>query len=110
MALTYKVLGQSSPAAANYTTALYTVPSGTSVIISTVSVANRSASMDTFRIRVATANATLSDKQYIAYDVPIAGNSTATFSIGMTLGATDVLYAGSNGGNLSFNAFGSEVS
>jgi glucose-6-phosphate dehydrogenase assembly protein OpcA len=110
MALSYKVMGQSAPASGNYTTALYTVPSSTSTVMSTIVVANRSSSPDTFRIRVAITNAAVDNKQYLAYDVPIAGNSFANFTIGMTLGATDVVYAGSAGGNLSFSAFGSEIS
>jgi glucose-6-phosphate dehydrogenase assembly protein OpcA len=110
MALSYKVMGQSAPASGNYSTALYTVPSNTSTILSTVVVANRSSSPDTFRIRVAVANASADNKQYNAYDVQIAGNSVANITIGMTLGATDVVYAGSAGGNLSFNAYGSEIS
>lgn len=103
-----KVLGQQAPAAANYTTALYTVPSGKSAICSTLVVTNRAATSDTFRVRVAVANAADSTRQYVAFDTVVLPNSILPITIGMTLAATDVVYAGSAGGNCSFQMFGDE--
>lgn len=103
-----KILGQTAPAATTYTTALYFVPSGKETVTSTLSVANRAATADTFRIRIAQANAAADNKQYVAYDVAIAANSVITFTLGMTLAAGDYVYAGSNAGNCSFNLFGDE--
>lgn len=103
-----KVLGQQSPAAANYTTALYTVPSGKSAIGSTLIITNRSNTTDTVRVRVAVANAADSTRQYLLYDTQVLPNSAFPLTIGMTLAATDVVYAGSAGGNCSFNLFGDE--
>lgn len=103
-----KILGQTAPSAASYTTALYTVPSGKETVTSTLTVSNRAATADTFRIRLAQANEAVANKQYVAYDVTIAAYSTITFTLGMTLAATDVVYAGSNAGNCSFNLFGDE--
>jgi hypothetical protein len=105
---TYKVLGQTSPATANYTTALYTVPSGGSAIVSTITVANISASDDTFRLRVAVVDGAVNNKQYLFYNTPIAANTTLTLTLGLTVASTDVIYAGSTGGNCAFNAFGQE--
>ena len=45
MATTYKVLGQSNPAATTATT-LYTVPAATSAIASTITICNQSTSND----------------------------------------------------------------
>ena len=47
MATTYKVLGQSNPAATTLTT-LYTVPAATQAVISSISVANLTATAATF--------------------------------------------------------------
>lgn len=109
MADTLKVLGQSAPNATTETD-LYTVPGATSTTVSSVVVANRSATATTFRIYVAVAGVVTANKMYLAYDVPIAGNDTYIATIGITLAATDVLrvYAGTN--TLSFNVFGVEVS
>ena len=51
MATTYKVLAQVNPSATTATTA-YTVPSATQTVISTITVANLSASAVTYRIAV----------------------------------------------------------
>ena len=51
MATTYKVLGQSNPAATTATT-LYTVPSATSTVISTITICNQAATAATFRVAV----------------------------------------------------------
>ena len=47
MATTYKVLGQSNPAATTLTT-LYTVPASTQTVISTITVANQAATAATY--------------------------------------------------------------
>jgi hypothetical protein len=70
MPTTYKVLGQSNPSATTATT-LYTVPSATQAVVSTITVANQAASAATYRIAVRVAGATLAASQYIAYDVSL---------------------------------------
>lgn len=108
MPTTYKVLGQSAPSATTATT-LYTVPASTSAVISTISVANRDTASATFRIAIRPAGATLANQHYLVYDAPLAANSTATFTIGVTLATTDVVTVYASSANLSFSAFGSEI-
>lgn len=108
MAEAYKVLGQSSPLATTDTT-LYTVPSSTQAVISTIIVCNRAASSATFRIAVRPNGATLANEHYLAYDVIIDANSFIAITIGMTLGDTDIIAVRSSTSNLSFSAFGSEI-
>lgn len=103
-----KVLGQLAPSAATYTASLYNVPSGKQAICSTLMVTNRSNTSDTFRIRIAVANASVDAKQYLFYDTSINANSSIPLTVGLTLAAGDYVYAGSNGGNLTFNLFGDE--
>lgn len=104
---TYKVLGQSAPSATTQTT-LYTVPAATQAVCSTLTIANRSTAT-TYRVAVQVAGAALANSQYVAYDVPIAANDTVMLTLGITLGATDVVsvYAGS--ANLTFSLFGSQI-
>jgi len=105
----YKVLGQSAPSAATATT-LYTVPSATSTIISTINVVNTAASVaDTIRIAVRPAGATLATQHYIVYGVSLSAGSTFTYTGGVTLATTDVVTIYSANGTSSFNAFGSEI-
>jgi hypothetical protein len=108
MATTYKVLGQSNPAATT-STALYTVPALTQTVVSTITVANQSATDATFRISISVNGATLSAKEYIAYDTSLRGNGVQAFTLGISLGAADVIRVYASSANLSFSAFGSEI-
>jgi hypothetical protein len=109
MATNYKVLGQSNPAATT-ATSLYTVPAATQTIVSTVVVTNQAATAGTYRIAVRVAGATLAAAQYLAYDVSLPANASDTLTLGLTLGATDVVTIYASTADFSFNAFGSELS
>ena len=109
MAYTYKVLGQSAPSATTATD-VYTVGSGKQAIVSTITVANRSATARTYRIAVRPAGAVLANQHYLAYDVTLAANDTTALTLGITLAATDVVSVASSTGDLSFSLFGSEIS
>jgi len=107
MATTYKVLGQSNPAATTLTT-LYTVPVANSAVCSTLAVANLNTST-TFRIAIRPGGAAVANQHYIAYDTPVNQYDTVFLTLGVTLAANDVVsvYAGS--ANVAFNLFGSEI-
>ena len=109
MPTNYKVLGQSNPAATT-ASSLYTVPAATESIISTITVANQAASAGTYRIAVRIAGATLAAAQYVVYDASLSANSTDTITLGITLGATDVVTVYASTANFSFSAFGTELS
>lgn len=108
MAQNYKVLGQIAPAATT-ATAIYTVPSATEAVVSSVSVCNRSASDATYRLSVRPDGATLANQHYLAYDVGVAANDTLILTVGITLDATDVLEAYASTADLTFHAYGSEI-
>jgi uncharacterized lipoprotein YbaY len=108
MPQTHKVLGQSKPAATTLTTA-YTVPASTSTIVSTVTIANQSATPTTFRISVAIAGAADTPAQYIAYDTPINANDVVTLTLGISLAATDLIRVYNTLATCSFNLFGVEL-
>lgn len=107
MANAYKVLGQVEGAASN--TNLYTVPSSTEAVISTIVICNRAAAAKTYRIMVRPDNETLANKHYLAYDVAIAANDSTALTLGITINAGDKLDVYSSDTNLSFSAFGSEI-
>jgi glucose-6-phosphate dehydrogenase assembly protein OpcA len=108
MATTYKVLGQSNPAATTATT-LYTVPASTQTVVSSITIANQASTSATFRIAVRVAGAALTASQYIAYDVAVGAADTTVLTLGLTLGAADVITVYGSTATLSFAAFGSEV-
>jgi hypothetical protein len=108
MATAYKVLGQSNPSAASDTT-LYTVPSSTSTVVSTIVVANLGTS-GTYRIAVRPAGASIANQHYIAYEGTLNANDTITWTLGVTLATTDVITVRASNTSFAFTAFGSEIS
>lgn len=110
MATAYKVLGQSA-LTAETATDVYTVPSATSAVISTIIVCNRDSSATTFRIAVRPDGDTLANEHFLAYDVPLAANDSTTLTLGITVDAADIVtaYAGASSA-VSVNVFGSEIS
>lgn len=108
MATTYKVLGQSNPSATTATT-LYTVPSVTQTVVSTITVCNQAATAATYRIAVRVGGAALAATQYVAYDVSLPANATDTLTLGLTLGAADIITVYASTATMSFSAFGSEI-
>lgn len=109
MAIAYKVLGQVAPSATT-STAVYTVPSATEAIVSSVTVCNRAGSAGTYRLAVRPDGAVLANQHYIVYDASIDANDTIVLTIGLTLDAADVLEAYASSADMSFNAYGSEIS
>ncbi len=107
MIATYKILGQSAPSAATLTD-VYIVPVATEAVVSSIDVANRSATPTEFRISVAIAGAANNDKQYIAYDVSLAANEARSFTV-KPLGETDVIRVYNTLATVSFNVFGVEL-
>ena len=108
MATTYKVLGQSAPAATTATN-VYTVPAATEAVISSITVANRSASPVSYRIAIRPDGATLADEHYLAKDVTVNGNDTTIITIGVTVNAADVVTVYASAGDLSFGVYGTEI-
>lgn len=109
MATTYKVLGQSNPAATTATT-LYTVPSAKSAVVSTISICNQAATSATYRIAIRPAGATLAAQHYLAYDSSITANNSTMITIGVTLATTDIITVYASTATMSFSAFGTEIS
>jgi len=108
MANAYKVLGQVAPAATTDTT-LYTVPASTEAVISTIVVANRSATARTYDIAIRPDGDTLANEHYIAKTVIVGASDSTTITLGLTLDAADVVTVQASTTDLSFNIFGSEI-
>lgn len=104
-----KVLGQQAPAATTDTT-LYTVPSSTSTVCSTLMVANRGPSSATFRVAVRPDGAALANAHYIYHGVSCPAGDAFAATLGVTLDAADVVTVWASNDNLSFSLFGEESS
>ena len=108
MATVYKVLGQVHVAASTDTT-LYTVPSATSAVCSTLSVCNLGVST-TYRIAVRPAGAAIADQHYLVYEAAINQYDTVMLTLGITLATTDVVTVRAGSADVTFQLFGSEIS
>jgi hypothetical protein len=111
MAVSYKVLGQSKPAA-NTATTLYTVPSGAGnyAVVSSLVVSNVTSDATSVRVAIRPAGETLEDKHYIVHSNGVSPYQSQVYTIGITLAATDVVTVFDLNGKCSFNLFGSENS
>lgn len=110
MPINYKVLAQVHPSSSSETN-LYTVPASTQAIVSTMTITNVTASPANARVYARIAGAATGHVNAILYDVPVAGNSVAAFTLGLTLAATDIVTVKTSGGaTLTFQLFGSEIS
>jgi hypothetical protein len=109
MANTYKILGQQAPAATTEQD-LYTVPSSTSAVISSIVICNRGTTATTFRVSITPTNTATTSKDYLYYDVTLAGNDTFIATVGITLATTNIVRVYAGNANLSFNLFGTELS
>lgn len=88
-------------------TTVYTVPSSTSVALSTIAVANRTSSAVTYRLAHSPAGASIANAHYFAYDATIGANDAILLTIGLTAATTDVIRAQAGTANaLSINLWG----
>ena len=108
MPQTHKILGQANPAATTLTT-VYTVPAATQAIVSTLSVCNTGSTATTYRIAVRPAGASVATQHYVAYDVALPANDTATLTLGVTLATTDVVSVYAASANVAFHCYGVEI-
>jgi hypothetical protein len=90
-------------------TTLYTVPSSTAAVISTIAVCNQTTSAAQYRIAFsATTTPTLAET-YV-FDATVPANDTVNLTIGATLPAAQKIMVNANSPEISFVAFGSEIS
>ena len=87
---------------------LYTVPSVTSTVCSTLVICNQSGSTN-FRVAVRPAGATLSTQHYIVFDNFVNQYDSVFLTLGLSLATTDVITVSAGTSNVSFSLFGSEL-
>jgi hypothetical protein len=111
---TYKILGQTLPSA-NTLSNVYVVPTSTSTIVNTITITNQDTANANVDIIVRPVNEALAAKHYLLKGVTIPRADTLIISPGLTLNASVILavnnavVAGETFANVSFNAFGVEL-
>tara|TARA_R100000231_G_C5295869_1_gene156037 strand:- start:503 stop:832 length:330 start_codon:yes stop_codon:yes gene_type:complete len=108
MANAYKILGQVDDASSN-DVELYLVGSGKEAVVSTIIVCNRENAANTFRIATKSDNSSVANTDYVAYDSTVNANDTITLTLGITLQAGAEISVGSSDNNVTFQAYGTEI-
>jgi hypothetical protein len=92
----------------SYKADLDTVAALSNDVLSTLYIANATSSTQYYRIALRVAGATLAN-QWLAYDTPIAGNSTTAWTTGISLAATDVVTVQASSNLVTFTTTGARI-
>ncbi len=103
-----KVLGQSYPSATTLTT-LYTVPTNTETVVSSLVICNQSGVADTVRVAIRPDDEAIATKHYIYYGLSMPANDTFVMTAGLTFDAGDIVSVYSTNGTCSFSLYGQEI-
>jgi hypothetical protein len=107
---TYKILGQARPAD-TATATLYTVPSLTQAVTSTISVTNVTATPYNVSVYVVPSGGTASADNALVYAAELGANTLQTFTLGITLAAGDSIAVQSSFASFAtYQVFGQEIS
>jgi hypothetical protein len=109
MPTAYKVLAQAAPSATTETS-LY-APSGAAAVVSTLTICNQAGTSATYRVAIRkTGESSTAAKNWIVYGATVAANDTTALTLGITMESGSDLRVFASTANLSFSAFGSEIS
>lgn len=111
MAQTYKILAQVTPSS-NTLTNVYVTGASTQTVIGTITVSglfDNPASNGSYSLIVRPINEALGNKHFIARGVPAFAKEVTVISGAVTMGPNTILAANSSTGNISFTAFGVEL-
>lgn len=89
---------------------LYTTPSATEAVISSLVITNQASSDVTVRIGLDTTAGTPGASEWLVYDAVVAGNDTIALTLGVTMPASNYIRVSSSANTCNFSAFLSEIS
>ena len=108
MAQAYEILGQLSPTA-NTLTNVFVTGASSSAIVGTITIHNFSDANATYSLMVRPINETLANKHFIIRGGILPARELITITGAVTMNANAILAANTNGGSVSFNAYGVEI-
>ena len=110
MATAYKYAQVQGTAAVGTLATLYTTPSATEAVISSLVITNQASSDVSVRIGMDTAAGTPGSSEWLVYDAVVAGNDTVALTLGVTMPAANFIRVSSSANTCNFTAFLSEIS
>lgn len=109
MPTTIKILGQVNPAATTETQ-LY-ASTGVTAAVSSIVVCNQAGTSATYRIAVVdSTSGSAAAKNWIVYGATVPASDTVVIPAGITMAASQQIRVFASTANLSFSAFGTEIS
>lgn len=111
MAQTFKRLGAINPSA-NTQTNVYVVPAATESVISTITICNQAATNASYSLIVMPAStfaSPASAADFVIRGAVVPAADSIILTVGLTANAGSVIAANSSSPNVSFSAFGSEI-
>ena len=111
MANTYKRLGAINPSA-NTQTNVYVIPAATSAVISTITICNQSSVNASYSLALMNSSEFVSPANaatYLVRGATVPAADSIILTIGLTANAGMVLAANTSNANISFAAFGTEI-
>lgn len=109
MATNYKYSQTQGTADTGTYATLYTTPTATQAVISTIVVCNTAATTATYRIGLDTTEGTPGASEWLVYDSVVAGNDSVCLTIGVSLDALKYIRVSSSANTVTFSAFVSEI-
>lgn len=88
---------------------LYSTPSATEAVISSIVITNQASSSVTVRIGMDTTAGTPGASEWLVYDAVVAGNDTVALTLGVTMPASNYIRVSSSANTCNFSAFLSEL-
>ena len=110
MATVYKNAPLQGTAGISTYATLYSTTASTTAVISSISVCNTSASTQTYRIAICSAEGTPAASEWIVYDGVVAAKDTIFLTVGATVQSSRFIRVSSSANSVTFNAFISEIS
>lgn len=104
MPTTYKPAQAQGTAAVTTYATLYSCPSATSAIISSIAICNTSSTAATYRIGIMGSAGTPGASEWVIYDASVTGNDTVFITTGLALDAGKYLRISSSANTVAFSA------
>ena len=108
MAQTYEILGQIAPSA-NTPTNVFVTGASSSAIVGTITLHNFSDANASYSLVVRPINEVLANKHFIIRGGILPAREMISITGAVTMNANAILAANTNGGSVSFNAYGVEI-
>ena len=104
----YKILGQAF-VTPNTLTNVYVTGASTSAVVNSIYIANHGINSSNVQIILRPINQTLANRHTIIRDETVPASSTLVLNLGITMGQNTILAANNTLANISYGAFGLEI-